>query len=95
MGRTPYDHAAVAAQVLEHLAVHQADLTVYELARALGYTYRSTSGRAVNSAKIATALAELADAGRVLRYEVPWPCRGGYKSVWHAICLDWVPSGRT
>ena len=83
MGRTPYDHAAVAQQVHDHLARHRADLTVYEIARALGYTYGAGGRLGVNSGKIRTALTELAAEGRVLSYQLGWPCPGGYKTVWH------------
>jgi hypothetical protein len=91
----PYDHAAVARQVWDHLARSKADLSVFEIGRALGYTYQATGRQSVNTPKIRAALAELAADGRVLRYSVPWPCRGGYKTVWHAKTPEGALSGRT
>jgi hypothetical protein len=94
MSRIPYDHAAVARQVWEHLARYGADLTAYELGRALGWTYNTGARLSVNTGKVRTALAELAADGAVLAYQLGCPCPGGYKTVWHAIVPQEAAGGR-
>lgn len=88
MGGTPYDHPAVAEKVWGHLSVSGADLSAFEIGRALGWTYTRTGRQSVNTPKVKTALAELKAAGRVLSYQLSWPCPGGYKTVWHALAPD-------